>query len=196
VDGWREPRTIEKMRLSAVCLVLATAGTMSACAAISGLDSYGQGNDSIATGLSVDASNDVFVAPADDASTEPSSGDDTSTSPSEAGTVVPVEAGVDKDDAAPPCGPMTCQQCCSNGACIGGGSVDSCGIGGDLCQDCTNKGGACTNGACTTKVADAAAPPACNKDKCGGCAPVWEAACCKSDGTCGCAMSFGSGPCQ
>ena len=182
------------MRLSIACLVLAVAGSMSACANVSGLEGYQSGEESTSTGSDAGAATDAFVAPADDAWTEPLSTVDAGTS--DASMAAPTEASVDVGDAAPPCGPMTCQQCCSNGACVGGGSVNSCGQGGAECQDCTDKGGACTNGACTTKVADAPPPPACDSMKCSGCAPVWEKSCCKSDGTCGCAMGFGGGPCQ
>jgi hypothetical protein len=53
-------------------------------------------------------------------------------------------------------------------------------------------GGACTNGACTTKVPDAAAKPACDPAKCPPCIPVYQSDCCKTtDQTCGCKTNFG-----
>ena|SRR6185312_14761998 len=178
------------MGLSVRWLALAVAGATSACAAVVGLDSYQEGDPSTST---VDAGAvDTGVSTYDVWLDEPSTDD---AGALDAGTTEPTEASL-AVDAAPPCGPMTCQQCCRNGACVGGASVNSCGINGFACEDCTDKGGACTNGACTTKVADAAPPPTCEKSKCGGCAPVWEAACCKSDGTCGCSMGFGMGPCE
>jgi hypothetical protein len=90
-------------------------------------------------------------------------------------------------DALPDCGPSNCSNCCSNGMCVGGRSVTTCGAGGATCTDCTSKGGACgSNGACTTPAPDAAPPPACDANKCGGCDGFYEIGCCKSDQTCGC----------
>ena len=181
------------MRFSVACLVLAAAGATSACAAITGLDGYQSGQQS-STGA--DASSDAFAL-GDDASTEePLTDDSNDASSSSDAMSAYVDALDDLGDAPPPCGPMTCLHCCFNGSCQGGGSVNSCGVNGAECQDCTDKGGACSNGACTTKVVDAAPPPTCDPGKCGGCAPVWEKGCCKSDGTCGCSMDFGSGPCN
>ena len=99
-------------------------------------------------------------------------------------------------DAPPPCGPVTCQHCCSNGACVGGQSVNSCGTAGSACNDCTHMGGACTKGSCTSVVVDAAPPPTCNKNSCGGCIPFYQTGCCKSDQTCGCTVSFSGGGCK
>ncbi len=174
------------MRLSGCCLLLVVAGTTSACAAVAGLDNYQSSRDSTTTG---DASADAFaMGMGDDAwADDTGSPDGSSDAP---------EASLDMGDAPPVCSPSNCALCCRDGVCVGGSSVNSCGINGAACADCTDNGGACTNGACTTKVADAAPPPACIATNCKGCAPVWETGCCKSDGTCGCAMGFGSGPCN
>lgn len=93
------------------------------------------------------------------------------------------------------CDTTTCPGCCSNGECVGGQSVATCGVGGVACKDCTSMGGACTSGACTMKVADAA-PPVCTISKCGGCIPFYQMSCCKSDQTCGCVVSFSGGSCK
>lgn len=91
------------------------------------------------------------------------------------------------------CDTTTCAGCCSNGQCVGGQSVATCGIGGVACKNCTSMGGACnTNGACAMKVADAAAKPVCDPMKCPPCIPVYQSDCCKTtDQTCGCRTNFG-----
>lgn len=94
------------------------------------------------------------------------------------------------------CGPTTCAGCCSNGECVGGASVATCGVGGGACKDCTNMGGACTGGACMMKVADAGPPKTCTASQCGGCIPFYQTSCCKSDQTCGCVVSFSGGSCK
>jgi hypothetical protein len=96
------------------------------------------------------------------------------------------------------CDTTTCAGCCTNGACVGGQSVATCGVGGATCKDCTSMGGACTSGACSTKVPDAAAKPVCTASKCPLCIPVYQSSCCKTtDETCGCKTNFGgNGACN
>ncbi|HTB75672.1 MAG TPA: hypothetical protein VK762_20615 [Polyangiaceae bacterium] len=97
------------------------------------------------------------------------------------------------------CDTTTCAGCCTAaGACVGGQSVATCGVGGTECKDCTSMGGACTSGACSTKVADAAAKPVCTASKCPPCIPVYQSSCCKTtDETCGCKTNFGgNGACN
>ncbi len=95
------------------------------------------------------------------------------------------------------CSTKTCPGCCSNGQCVGGQSVATCGVGGGSCKDCTNMGGACTSGACATKVPDAGPAKTCTASKCSPCIPVYQSACCKTDETCGCKTNFGgNGQCN
>ena len=179
------------------------------CAAVSGLGDYKEGNGSVAlesnvgTGLPDDGSDAADTVadgstgtPGDpDVATVP---DDASApaDPSEASTVY--ESGALPDiqyDAPPACGPSNCGGCCSNGVCVGGGSVATCGSAGRACEDCTGMGGACTNHACATATADAGPPKTCKASSCTGCIPFYQTGCCKSDQTCGCEVSF-SNNCQ
>jgi hypothetical protein len=170
-------------------LVVAVTG----CAAISGLGDYEEmpasGNTALLQPVGEDGASSEAGVTADDASV----GDDTGTS------VDPLfDAGEYPDvdfDAPPPCG-TTCGGCCMNGSCVGGQSVTTCGIHGDLCEDCTSMGGACSAGACTTPVKDAGVnKPSCTS--CAPCIPVYQSACCKTDDTCGCKTNFGgSGSCN
>ena len=162
---------------------------VSGCAAISGLGDYedmpGAGNSALtqpgAEASSDDASPSTDLINEDDASMAVS---DTGAATADGGELADVNL-----DAPPPCGAGSCGGCCMNGSCVGGQSVTTCGIGGDLCKDCTNMGGACSKGACTTRVVDAAPAPTCDKSKCGGCIPFYQVGCCKSDDTCGCEVS-------
>jgi hypothetical protein len=108
--------------------------------------------------------------------------------------VAVVDAGAPSDASGIPdgyvCGPETCGGCCnSSGNCAGGQSVNTCGTGGANCKDCTSSG-ACSAGACSTPVKDAAPPPMCDPTSCAStnhCAgfPI-QGSCCKLDDTCGC----------
>lgn len=145
-----------------------------------------------------DASNDVMLYSEDTGTDSMAEASEETDAAADAG--VPEDAGNLADvapDAPPPaCGPMTCSHCCSAGACVGGQSVTTCGTGGADCKDCTGMGGACgSNGSCTTPVKDAAPPPACSANKCGGCVAFYQRGCCKSDESCGCQWIYvpGSG---
>lgn len=90
---------------------------------------------------------------------------------------------------APACGPENCGGCCTDtGDCAGGLSKTTCGLRGARCRDCAD-GLACEEGACVAP-SDAAAPE-CSPAACANtCVPVYQSACCKSDGTCGCRVNF------
>jgi hypothetical protein len=105
-----------------------------------------------------------------------------------------VDAGAPSDASEVPdgyvCGPGTCSGCCtSTGGCAGGQSVNTCGVGGASCKDCKSSG-ACSAGACSTPVKDAAPPPMCVVSVCQTTNPCagapFQGVCCKSDETCGC----------
>jgi hypothetical protein len=169
--------------------------SISGCAAITGLQDYGEGSGSGSGDTALSHPGDAGTVTDPDAGA--ASGDDAddgslSSSPDGDATWI-VDAGEFPDidlDAPPVCGPSTCQGCCMNGTCVGGASVDTCGSGGGLCTDCTSKGGACSKGACATPVVDAAPPPMCKASSCGSCIPFYQTGCCKSDNTCGCEVSF------
>lgn len=117
--------------------------------------------------------------------------------------------GADASDAATPpkCGPTTCGGCCNSatGFCAGGGSQTTCGTGGEACRDCASLGESCDQGECSASV-DSGPPPVCNAVECNMihstpmsmslCIPVYEGACCKTDGTCGCQILIPPGPCM
>jgi hypothetical protein len=101
-------------------------------------------------------------------------------------------------DGPLPCN-QTCMGCCtSEGQCAFGTSADTCGTGGQMCQNCgTNL--ACVNSNCATPpVADSGPPPSCTPSACNQhvCIPVWQATCCKSDMTCGCYTLIPVSPCM
>jgi hypothetical protein len=188
-------------------IVLGCVIGVTGCGALSGLGDYGEsaGNGDPAlsheggTGSSVDT--DAGLASSDDTADPSADAAEDGSAPSDPdGDTTPIldaSAYADVDfDAPPPCGPMTCGGCCMNGTCVGGASVDTCGVGGNLCTDCSSKGGACSKGACATPVVDAAPPPACKSTSCGGCIPFYQSGCCKSDNTCGCVVSFSGGTCK
>ncbi len=164
-------------------------------------DSVGPRKDT-STQVASDASGDATLLDEGTGTTEEAGSSEASEESDAADTGSPDDAGGLPDvapDAPPPaCGPMTCSHCCSAGECVGGQSVTTCGTGGADCKDCTNMGGACgSNGSCTTPVNDAAPPPTCSANKCGGCIAFYQRGCCKSDETCGCQLIYvpGSG-CQ
>jgi hypothetical protein len=138
-------------------------------------------------------SSDLDETGADDSSpvvTE--AGDDATDDAGEPGandTGAPADAEMIPDvaiDAPPACGPMTCGGCCQGGMCHGGSSITTCGKGGSACSDCTSEGACSGNGTCTAPVPDAGTKT-CNPSQCVVvCIPVYQGACCKSDGTCGC----------
>jgi hypothetical protein len=83
------------------------------------------------------------------------------------------------------CSPSTCAGCCDlQGRCEGGESIAACGAGGRACQPCTTD--ECVRGICTMQLP--LAP--CVVSSCPACIPVYQAACCKADDTCGCAVLF------
>jgi hypothetical protein len=167
------------------------------CASISGLGDYQEGpsGGSEAAISGSDASTGgVDSSPGEDVWVDDGGADGLDDGSQIVDVVIPADVDLD----APQCGPtVSCasQHCCSNGQCVGGLSVNTCGTGG-ACKDCTSIGGACTNGACTTPVVDAAPAPTCNAKNCGGCTPFVDKGCCKSDMTCGCTSIWTSGPCN
>jgi hypothetical protein len=108
---------------------------------------------------------------------------------------IPDDAGL-SPDVNIQCDTTTCAGCCSKGECVGGQSVATCGVVGAACKDCTSMGGACSNGACATKVPDAGSSKTCTVSKCGGCILFYQTSCCKSDQTCGCVVAFSGGSCK
>jgi hypothetical protein len=164
-----------------------------ACGALTGLGDYSEGLSQHDGSAAPDAETTGDDASTADETSTPDPGDD-------AGPVEDAMIPADVDiDATPACGASNCPGCCMNGTCVGGHSVDTCGLGGLACIDCTSMGGACSSkGACTTPVVDAAPPATCSVSKCTPCIPVYQSACCKtSDQTCGCKTNFGgNGQCN
>ena len=189
------------MRALFAGVVVLSMGT-GACALITGLNDYEghPGSDSAASRVLVDGA----AVPSDDSGDPPLN--DPPTDDAAESDVASDAAWViidDSSDAAlsadvnTTCDTTTCGGCCSNGQCVGGESVATCGKGGGLCTDCTSMGGACTSGACATKAPDAGAAKTCTASKCSPCIPVYQSSCCKSDMTCGCKTNFGgSGSCN
>jgi hypothetical protein len=178
------------------------------CALISGLSDYeghvGDKPDSSVARVIKDGAGTVTIDDAGTARDDEPAGEDASDAASDAAVasdgpwiiVIPDDAGdaMLLPDVNTTCDTTSCAGCCSNGECVGGQSVATCGVGGGSCIDCTSMGGACTSGACTTKVPDAGTKT-CTVSKCGGCIPFYQSSCCKSDETCGCTM-FGSSSCK
>jgi hypothetical protein len=172
------------MRLRVASVVVLVFGA-SACAAITGLGEYGEKQNEAAleapdSSADESSTTDGTVTTGDDASQDSNASDDAMSIPDVA------------FDGPPVCGPgSSCKGCCMNGTCVGGQSVTTCGVGGELCVDCTSKGGACSSaGACTTPPKDAEAAAPCNATKCIACAPVYQTGCCKADNTCGCKVQI------
>ncbi|MBX3126910.1 MAG: hypothetical protein KF718_09345 [Polyangiaceae bacterium] len=68
------------------------------------------------------------------------------------------------EGTAPPCGPGTCNGCCTAaGLCRFGTETDACGTGGQACEDCGPSGQGCVNSACMGPA------PTCGPGNCGGC---------------------------
>jgi hypothetical protein len=190
------------MRALFAGVVVLSMGT-GACALVAGLSDYEghPGSDSAASRVVVDG------APAtDDANDTPLNGEAAATDDANEPDV-----GADGDfiitddstdaalsaDVNTTCDTTSCGGCCSNGQCVGGESVATCGKGGAQCKDCTSMGGACTSNACATKAPDAGPAKTCTASKCSPCIPVYQSSCCKSDMTCGCKTNFGgSGSCN
>lgn len=192
------------MRALFAGVVVVSMGT-GGCALIAGLNDYqghsGDGDSSVTSVVK-----DGAALSTDDGGGPPLNGDDSTGGDAND----PMQSDApwiitdDSTDAAlspdvnTTCDTTTCAGCCSNGACVGGQSVATCGVGGGECKDCTSMGGACSSGACTTKVVDAAAKPVCTASKCPLCIPVYQSSCCKTtDETCGCKTNFGgNGACN
>jgi hypothetical protein len=176
------------MRLRAVSVLVFAIG-ISACAAISGLGPYGDGDQSSEAALQAHDA-DAPDSLTDDGAMVDEAGDDGSVDPA-------AEAGL-AADARPVCSPSSCPNGCCNaeGNCTSGASLETCGTGGETCNVCSSTQ-VCKSGACAAApVVDSgpAAPPACVASSCGKCG-IAQQTCCKSDHvTCGCTY-FGS-PCQ
>jgi hypothetical protein len=64
-----------------------------------------------------------------------------------------------------PCSPANCAGCCGGtdgNTCVAGSDDGACGLGGYVCQNCSQFGRACVNGACVV-------PVACSPSTCKGC---------------------------
>ncbi len=183
--------------------VVVLAMSTGACALIAGLNDYdghAGGSDS-STPTMVPGSDAGTPVTSDDTGSTPLNGDDEPTIDADVPDVESdgyfVLTG-DNDAMLSPdvntkCDTTTCSGCCQDGMCVGGQSVATCGKGGATCKDCTGMGGACSSGACATKVADAGPAMTCTVSKCPLCIPVYQSSCCKTDMTCGCHTNFGGG---
>jgi hypothetical protein len=191
------------MRALFAGVVVLSMGT-GACALIAGLNDYEghSGSDSAASRVTVDGA----PVATDDSGDMPLNSDPPPTDDAAESDVAPDAEFIINDDSSDAalspdvntvCDTTSCPGCCSNGQCVGGESVATCGKGGGLCKDCTSMGGACTNSACATKAPDAGPPKTCTASKCALCIPVYQSSCCKSDETCGCKTNFGgNGSCN
>jgi len=189
------------MRLLFAGVVFVSVGT-GGCALVTGLSDYegrpSESPDSAVTSLVKDDAA-ITADGGRQLNDEPSTTDPTDSAvSSDAEWLIAFDSGdaALAADVNTTCDPSTCAGCCSNGDCVGGQSVATCGVGGGACKDCTSMGGACTSGACTMKPVDAGAPRMCTVSKCGGCIPFYQTSCCKTDQTCGCVVSFSGGSCK
>ncbi len=192
---------------SLVGIVVVVAAATAGCGAIIGLDSYsedaGADDGSVSThpvqtgedgaaGDDVSTSGDETSTPGDEGSEiDGASADDVSTgddSGEETGGPI-FDAGGDGPLA---CSQSTCSGCCSGGTCVGGGSTGTCGTGGGACKSCAGSTPTCSNGTCVAAPVEAGPPPpTCTVSSCKNtCIPFYQTNCCKSDGTCGCEVSF------
>jgi hypothetical protein len=102
--------------------------------------------------------------------------------------------GSDADAGRPVCSSSNCGGCCdTDGNCVGGQSNATCGTGGETCVNCGSQ--SCNGGKCSSVTPDAGKCTASSCDYVTLCIPVYQFACCKSDGTCGCNINFPPGPC-
>jgi hypothetical protein len=104
-------------------------------------------------------------------------------------------AGMGPDASPPTCSSKVCGGCCipSMGYCAGGLSAQTCGVGGERCQDCESMGLACVNGVCASPPEDAGAVAPCAVLACANlhrCIPAWQMACCRQDNSCGCQITI------
>jgi|HubBroStandDraft_1064217.scaffolds.fasta_scaffold155569_2 hypothetical protein len=160
----------------------------------------GGGDDLTDDAVATDVQGDDAPAGEDGAGGEELDGgqpDDATNESPDVGTT-PQEAGGTAHDAAvesgpPPCSTSTCGGCCSNGTCVGGQSAGTCGTGGIACKSCSGSTPVCSSaGACVAEPMEASAPT-CTQSACATktvCIPVYQEACCKSDGTCGCEVAI------
>lgn len=195
-----------------VCALLFTAAGITACGALSGLDSYAVGTDEGGDppDVGLDEQRPADDAPGADApitddaweSDGGAGGDATMGGEQDTGTDAGdldsnrSDASKDAADAAPPvCSTSNCGGCCSNGQCFGGASTETCGAGGGSCRTCAGSTPACSGGKCTATPPDAGTPM-CVVASCRvACIPFYQVQCCKADQTCGCMVSIG-GPCN
>jgi hypothetical protein len=99
--------------------------------------------------------------------------------------------------AAPMCSSAICGGCCvqSRNFCSGGNAPATCGVGGEMCSDCTGQGLACIDGQCVSPPADAGRPGPCVEMLCANlhqCITInnFQMPCCRSDNFCGCQIVF------
>jgi hypothetical protein len=189
---------------SLVGMVVVVAAASAGCGAIIGLDSYSEdagADDSSVSTHPLQGDDGTASGDDDEASEDGSSGEDVSNGDdsAEIAETGPVDSGsFDAGrDGPPACSPSTCSGCCSNGTCVGGASTGTCGTGGGACKSCAGSTPTCSNGACVAAPVEAGPPPPmCTVSSCKNtCIPFYQTNCCKSDGTCGCEVSF-SNNCQ
>jgi hypothetical protein len=163
---------IVRRSVRAVFAVFAVGTLMCACAALSGLNNYGPGDEASAF--------------ADDASlSEAPTGQEGGSPISDSGAHMDAgdasQDAVHHDAAQAACGPSNCSTCCTDAGCAPASANAACGSGGGVCDDCAAAGKVCRNGSCVQSV-----QTSCDASMCGPC-PVPATPCCKSDGGgCGC----------
>jgi hypothetical protein len=114
----------------------------------------------------------------------------------ETGSGVASDATTTADQESPPtCSSANCGGCCNNGTCVGGGSTATCGLGGQTCSSCSGSTPICSGGVCVAAAPDAGTSSCAVASCTNTCTPFYQTNCCKSDGTCGCEVSF-SNDCQ
>jgi hypothetical protein len=98
------------------------------------------------------------------------------------------------------CNDLSCGGCCTAASlCAAGGLDNACGRAGAACKSCSASGMVCGAGSCVTAPADAGegGVSGCNPSKCTNvCVPLYSP-CCKTDQSCGCALTIPTrGICQ
>jgi hypothetical protein len=87
-------------------------------------------------------------------------------------------------EGQPTCGPQNCTGCCEGNVCVPGTDPNQCGIGGQVCTDCTSQGGMCISspqgqgGFCETQTG-------CSPGNCPGCCENDACVAGTSDTACG-----------
>lgn len=177
---------------------LLVAGTASACAAVSGLNMYSgsAGDDGAATGKEDggqspppgdDSTGDEPLADGEAAMEEPGDPQETGNAPDSGAPGSEAGGG----DASRTCSPANCNGCCQGTVCYGGHSLNTCGVAGAACVNCTSQGACNANGTCGAPPKDGgglAAGKCTSTDvsSCGLCSGTFVYDTCCASGTCGC----------